>query len=70
MKEILTEITAIQKSVAAIDKTTAVQSEQIGNHIRRTELAEKRITRLEDMKSLIFVVGLIAAVVGKLVGAY
>jgi len=67
MKEILEEI---RSDITEIKITTAVQTQQLAEHMRRTKMAEQRISKLENLKWVVFVVGAVAAAVGKIMGAY
>lgn len=42
------KIDSIQERIASVDVTLAVQAEQLSGHIRRTEIAEKRLDSIDN----------------------
>lgn len=47
-EEMLNKLEAIHKSIHSIDKTLAVQAEQLTAHMARTTANEERIKMIED----------------------
>lgn len=50
LQEIHDDIKEIKKDINEIKITDAVQTQQLGEHMRRTEASEKRITKMEQFK--------------------
>ncbi len=48
LEEIKEEQTAHGKILASVDKTLALQAQQLEYHIKRTDIAEENITMLRD----------------------
>lgn len=51
-REILLDINndlgEVKKSISSLDKIAAIQTEQLKTHIKRTDLAEKRLDKFEE----------------------
>ena len=71
MNEIKDDLRAIRSHVSEIKTSIAVIQSDVGHHIKRTDLAENRISRIENwLLGLLsaIVVGLIVAAVKLLIG--
>lgn len=71
MNEIREDLQAIRSHVSDIKTSIAVIQTDVGHHIKRTALAESRISRIENWILTVFsalVVGLIVAAVKLLIG--
>ena len=71
MDEIKDDLKAIRSHVSEIKTSIAVIQSDVGHHIKRTDLAENRISRIENwLLGLLsaIVVGLIVAAVKLLIG--
>jgi cell division septal protein FtsQ len=63
MEEIQRDIKEIKHAIHAIDKTLAVNTQSLVEHVKRTELAETRLSRVER-----WVVSLLTAILVGVVG--
>lgn len=72
LEEIHADVKEIKKDVAEIRIMDAVQNTQLAEHIRRTELAEARISKMESwyIKYIIPISAILGATIAKFVGVF
>lgn len=65
-QEVRADIKAIRDKVENIDKNVAVNTASLGHHMKRTELAENRLSKLETW-TLGLLTALLLAVTGVMI---
>ncbi len=70
VREIKRDVKEQGSRLSAVEKLDAVQNEQLAEHMRRTEAAEKRLTLLETFKWIMVATAVIAGAAGKFLGVY
>ena len=63
MDDIKADIKDIKESVHRIDRTLAINTESLVHHVKRTDVAERRIERVES-----WMLGLLSAILVAILG--
>lgn len=67
MQEIKDELRNIREKVESIDKNVAVNTVSLDNHMRRTEVAERRLEKLETVFISLAVLGVLGGIIKLLI---
>ena len=68
LKEIREDVKEIRKDLTEVHTTNAIQNEQLKQHMRRTEIAEKRLDRLDKERWIVIGAATFFGVLGKFLG--